>query len=227
MEVIKKILFLEPHSSKAAKNLSGGNKRKLCLAMALIKTPKLIFMDEASNGVDPVSRKNVYAYLRSLKDISALIITHRIDEAEKICDKIAIMADGRFLDLDLPQKLKEKHGTVYMLQVEPAISTPINLANLNKRITTSLPFCKRLEAVESSTDDEDGYVLMRPKLTYRFDDVDPLEGHATREAEVRRRILHMLKYVTLMLQEGTILDYAIYRSSLEQVFKRLIMRGIE
>jgi len=51
--------------------------------MALIKTPKLIFKDEVSNGVDPVSRKNVCAYLRRLKDTAALIITHRIDEAEK------------------------------------------------------------------------------------------------------------------------------------------------
>jgi ABC-type multidrug transport system ATPase subunit len=48
-------------------------------------------MDEASNGVDPISRKNLYTYLKTLKDTSSLIITHRIDEAEKICDKIAIM----------------------------------------------------------------------------------------------------------------------------------------
>jgi ABC-type multidrug transport system ATPase subunit len=48
-------------------------------------------MDEASNGVDPISRKNLYTYLKTFKDTSSLIITHRIDEAEKICDKIAIM----------------------------------------------------------------------------------------------------------------------------------------
>lgn len=48
-------------------------------------------MDEASNGVDPISRKNLYTYLKTLKNTSAVIITHRIDEAEKICDKIAIM----------------------------------------------------------------------------------------------------------------------------------------
>lgn len=48
-------------------------------------------MDEASNGVDPISRKNLYTYLKTLKSTSSLIITHRIDEAEKICDRIAIM----------------------------------------------------------------------------------------------------------------------------------------
>jgi ABC-type multidrug transport system ATPase subunit len=83
--------------------------------MALLSTPKLIFMDEASNGVDPVSRKNLYSYLKKLKETSTLLITHRIDEAEKICDKIAIMANGIFLDLDRPSSLKEKHGIVYIL----------------------------------------------------------------------------------------------------------------
>jgi ABC-2 type transport system ATP-binding protein len=83
--------------------------------MALISMPKLIFMDEASNGVDPISRKNLYTYLKSLSDTSTLLITHRIDEAEKICDKIAIMSDGRFLDIDTSNSLKEKYGTVYIL----------------------------------------------------------------------------------------------------------------
>jgi ABC-2 type transport system ATP-binding protein len=54
-------------------------------------------MDEMSNGVDPISRKSIYKYLRSLKDASILLITHRVDEAEKICNNIAIMSDGTFL----------------------------------------------------------------------------------------------------------------------------------
>lgn len=115
MDTLKTLLYLEAHSNKLARNLSGGNKRKLCQAMALIKTPRIVLMDEASNGVDPQSRKNLYSYLRSLHDIAALIIKHRIDETEKICDKLAVMANGRFLDMDSPEKLKEKHGKVYML----------------------------------------------------------------------------------------------------------------
>ena len=62
--------------------------------MALITIPKLIFMDEASNGVDPVSRKKLYSYLRNLRHTSTVLITHRIDESEKICDQIAIMSSG-------------------------------------------------------------------------------------------------------------------------------------
>ena len=72
-------------------------------------------MDEPSNGVDPVSRKRLYAYIKSIKDMSTLIITHRIDEAEKICDKIAVMAEGRFRAFSTPERLKDEHGVVYML----------------------------------------------------------------------------------------------------------------
>jgi ABC-2 type transport system ATP-binding protein len=115
MSNLKQLLFLDVHSNKKAKFLSGGNKRKLCCAMALISKPDLIFMDEFQNGVDPMSRKNLYTYLKTLKDTATLIVTHYIDEAEKICDKIAIMHRGKFLELDTPNNLKEKHGTVFIL----------------------------------------------------------------------------------------------------------------
>jgi ABC-type multidrug transport system ATPase subunit len=65
-DFLKNILDLELHSNKIAATLSGGNKRKLCSAMALMSKPDLIFMDEVSNGVDPISRKRLYTYLRSL-----------------------------------------------------------------------------------------------------------------------------------------------------------------
>ncbi len=87
--------------------------------MALMSTPDLILIDEVSNGVDPISRRNLYSYLRMLENTSILMITHRIDEAEKICDKIAIMANGKFLDVGTANVLKEKYGKVFILQVEP------------------------------------------------------------------------------------------------------------
>ena len=104
--------------------MSGGNKRKLCIALALLNKPKLIFMDEMSNGVDPVSRKNIYKYLRSLTDTSILLITHRVDEVEKICDKIAIMNEGAFAAYADPKSLKDEHGLVYLFSIEPSLSNP-------------------------------------------------------------------------------------------------------
>ena len=86
IKFIKKLLLLDAFSKKLAANLSGGNKRKLCCALALLVPPKLLFLDEITNGVDPIARKNLYSYLYSLKNTSTLLITHRIDEVEKICD---------------------------------------------------------------------------------------------------------------------------------------------
>ena len=91
MEFIKKLLRLDYHRDKKAFKLSGGNKRKLCCAMALIAPPKILLLDEITSGVDPIARKNLYAYLHLLKETTTFLITHRIDEAEKICDEIAII----------------------------------------------------------------------------------------------------------------------------------------
>lgn len=135
---------LEEHAFKKASILSGGNKRKLCQAMALVTIPKVIFMDEPSNGVDPVSRKRLYTYLRNLRHTSTMLVTHRIDEAEKICSNIAIMNEGRFLAVDHPSALKEQHGTIYVMQVQPAHTSAFSVEVLNNRILSHLPFCRRV-----------------------------------------------------------------------------------
>ena len=67
MRFLKEILLLKDLSEKLVKNISGGSKRKLCCAMALLVPPKILFLDEISNGVDPVARKNLYSYIRSLR----------------------------------------------------------------------------------------------------------------------------------------------------------------
>jgi ABC-2 type transport system ATP-binding protein len=90
--------------------ISGGNKRKLCCAMALLVPPKILMLDEISNGVDPMARRNLYSYLRSLKDTTTLLITHRIDEAEKICDQIGIIVEGQIRGIGSPHALKERYG---------------------------------------------------------------------------------------------------------------------
>jgi ABC-type multidrug transport system ATPase subunit len=94
MNIIKEVLILDELSNKLVKHISGGSKRKLCSAMALLIPPRILFLDEISNGVDPVARKNLYSFLDKLPKTTTLLITHKIDEVEKICDKILIMADG-------------------------------------------------------------------------------------------------------------------------------------
>ena len=146
------------------KNLSGGSKRKLCCIMALVTTPRLLLMDEASNGVDPIARKNLYTYLRTLNKTSVILITHRIDEAEKISDKVAIMSQGRFLAVDTADRLKEKHGKLFLFQIELHHSEHLEL--IHHRVTQTLPFCQRVYAAMSKYEDGKNTIMI-----YSFDEL--------------------------------------------------------
>jgi ABC-2 type transport system ATP-binding protein len=109
MNYLKKMLYLVEHSKSLVSTISGGNKRKLCCAMALLVPPKILLLDEISIVVDPMALRNLYSYLRSLKDTTTFLITHRIDEAEKICNQIGIIIEGQIRDIGSPDNLKERN----------------------------------------------------------------------------------------------------------------------
>ena len=98
-------------------NLSGGNKRKLCCAMSLIMSPRVEFLDEPTTGVDPVSRRALVRMVKRMNKSSVLLTTHRMDEAEQLCDKIAIMINGRFVVYGSPSYLKTNYGLGYSITV--------------------------------------------------------------------------------------------------------------
>lgn len=97
---------LEPFKKRKAGELSGGMKQKLALSCALIHKPSVLFLDEPTTGVDPVSRKEFWVMLRRLKEqgISILVSTPYMDEAG-LCDRIALMKDGKFLRIDTPDNI--------------------------------------------------------------------------------------------------------------------------
>lgn len=99
-------------------NLSGGNKRKLCCALTLILCPKIEYLDEPTTGVDPVSRRALLRMMKKLSDSSTLLTTHRMDEAEQLCDNIAIMINGRFVVYGSPGHLKQAYGHGYTLIIK-------------------------------------------------------------------------------------------------------------
>ena len=116
-----KSLKLEEYVHKNAENLSGGNKRKLCTAISQIACPLVSFFDEPTTGVDPVSRRNLWFSLKNssgLKGGSLVLTTHRMDEAETLCDKIAIMINGRFVCFGSPQQLRNKYGQGYFITIK-------------------------------------------------------------------------------------------------------------
>ena len=91
------------------KKLWGGMRRRLEIARGLVHEPRIFFLDEPTTGLDPVSRKNVWEMLEKMKserDLTLLLTTHLMDEADKLCDRIAIVDHGQLMALDSPIRLK-------------------------------------------------------------------------------------------------------------------------
>lgn len=111
-ELIKDIYVqIEPFKHRRVGKLSGGMKQKLALCCALIHKPKVLFLDEPTTGVDPVSRKEFWEMLKRLKEkgITILVSTPYMDEAA-LCDRIALIQDGEILEIDTPQNIVANHN---------------------------------------------------------------------------------------------------------------------
>jgi ABC-2 type transport system ATP-binding protein len=96
-------------ADKPVKNLSGGMRRRLEIARGLVHEPQIFFLDEPTTGLDPVSRVAVWEMLVKLKkehDLTILMTTHYMDEADKLCDRVAIIDHGKLMALDSPMKLR-------------------------------------------------------------------------------------------------------------------------
>src|SRR3989475_12640942 len=96
-------------ADKPVKNLSGGMRRRLEIARGLVHQPRILFLDEPTTGLDPVSRVAVWEMLSRLKkqrDLTILLTTHYMDEADKLCDRVAIVDHGKLVALDSPMTLK-------------------------------------------------------------------------------------------------------------------------
>ncbi|CAN8006680.1 unnamed protein product, partial [Ixodes hexagonus] len=115
------IVGLTEKADKRCGTYSGGNKRKLAIAAAVIGLPRLVFLDEPSAGVDVVARRRIFNALKdimSLSGISVILTSHSMDECETSCDRIAIMVDGQFQCFGTLQHLKDKFGKGYTLTIQ-------------------------------------------------------------------------------------------------------------
>jgi ABC-2 type transport system ATP-binding protein len=101
------IVGLEEAVDQRANKLSGGQKRRLDLALALVGDPELVFLDEPTTGFDPAARRNAWGTVRSLRDLgkTVLLTTHYLDEAQALADRVAIIKDGRILAEGPPSSL--------------------------------------------------------------------------------------------------------------------------
>jgi ABC-2 type transport system ATP-binding protein len=92
-------------------NLSGGQKQRLFIALALVNDPELVFLDELTTGLDPQSRRTIWDMVRGIRERgkTVFLTTHLMEEAERLCDRVAIMEHGRIIDADTPQRLVARH----------------------------------------------------------------------------------------------------------------------
>ena len=91
--------------------LSGGQKQRLFIVLALINDPQVVFLDELTTGLDPQSRRAIWDLIRGIRERgkTVFLTTHLMEEAERLCDRVAIIEHGRIIDIDQPEKLVQRH----------------------------------------------------------------------------------------------------------------------
>jgi ABC-2 type transport system ATP-binding protein len=105
-EVIE-LMGLEEKRGAKVRTLSGGQKRRLDFALALVGDPELVFLDEPTTGFDPEARRRAWDTIRSLRDLgkTVLLTTHYLDEAERLCDRVAVLREGEIAAMGRPNEL--------------------------------------------------------------------------------------------------------------------------
>jgi ABC-2 type transport system ATP-binding protein len=128
--------------------LSGGQKQRLFIALALISDPELVFLDELTTGLDPQARRAIWDLVRGIRERgkTVLLTTHLMEEAERLCDRVAIIEQGRIIDIDSPARLVARH-------------CPERSVELTTRDPGAEAAFRSLPAAESVHRHDDRYVL--------------------------------------------------------------------
>jgi ABC-2 type transport system ATP-binding protein len=124
MEFLKDV-GLEEKANEYTESLSGGQKQRLSIAAALVHNPKVFFLDEPTTGLDPQARRNLWDLIREVRDrgVTVIMTTHYMDEAELLCDRVAVMDNGKIVAIDSPHALVKqllKRGFTKKQHVEQA-----------------------------------------------------------------------------------------------------------
>ena len=116
---------LGPRSRSAFGSLSGGERQRLFLVLALLNRPRLVILDELTQGLDPAARREVWAAVAQLRDegTTVLLVTHELDEAETLCGRVVAMRAGRVLDQGAPRELVARHAGWAVVRFTPDDAT--------------------------------------------------------------------------------------------------------
>jgi ABC-2 type transport system ATP-binding protein len=150
VEEVIRLCALEKLADRDNRKLSGGQQQRLLLAIALVNDPALLFLDEPTTGLDPQARRNFWEIIQAIKARKRTLIltTHYMEEAELLCDEIAIMDGGRIIAQGPPRRLLHEHFAEVMLEL-PKQDFPPSARSLPLRIIDTV------ERVEITTDDLD------------------------------------------------------------------------
>lgn len=174
-DAMVKELSLDNHVDKLSMTLSGGNKRKLSLAISLMGSPPLVLLDEPSTGVDPAARRLMWDVIAAVstgrKACSVMLTTHNMEEAEALCSRIGIMVGGRLRCIGSNQHLKARFGRGYLLEARIRSPSPEKITNAMESLALPknvgydglVQVCRRLHHADRasliSEFCEDGYAI--------------------------------------------------------------------
>jgi ABC-2 type transport system ATP-binding protein len=119
LELLKRLQLWEKRETQYSK-LSGGQKQRLALALALLNDPQVLFLDEPSAGLDPQARLEIHDLVQELRgeQRTILMTTHYIEEAEKLCDRVAIIDEGRIIAIGTPREIQERTLSASTIEIE-------------------------------------------------------------------------------------------------------------
>lgn len=156
-EVIEAVGLTEKRPTRA-RHLSGGQRRRLDVALGILGRPRLLFLDEPTTGFDPEARRDFWTLIDSLAHdgTTILLTTHYLDEAEYLADRVAVIADGRIVEVDTPQRLggrAEQSATVQWFE-----------GGVARSVTTAEPARTVVELAARSGGEVPGLQVLRPTL---------------------------------------------------------------
>ena len=155
-QILKDVL-LEDSAKTLFENLSGGQKQKTGLALSLVNSPDMLFLDEPTTGLDPNARRAIWEVIRSLKTKGKTIIltTHYLDEAEQLCDRVAIMNHGRIVAMGTTDEIILEHGSGERLEIHGSeklaeyikTNTELEVEYDNTKCIMSMPLERKIDAL--------------------------------------------------------------------------------
>ena len=128
------VLGLADKAGTRFKKLSGGQKQRLSIALALVGNPRVAVLDELTTGLDPQARRDTWSLIEGVRDrgVTIVLVSHFMEEAERLCDRVAVIDSGRVVAIDTPAALAERVETEQRIQFRPS-------APLDDALLTSLP----------------------------------------------------------------------------------------